>query len=170
MKELDPDPLLIAYRSLPGELSLPKLSQMRLVVDRSVIGEGDDAAVASLIAANQSGWIAFRSGVDWFSPGRELPSSAVGLGPALSAELVTAAASVRLWFDGAAGGGWRLATVREVEVGGEAYLAQDITLLSDIWSEVGGGNLRYRRYWGLAEDGTTRPRHARFLGFEREEG
>ncbi|MEQ8817879.1 MAG: hypothetical protein RLO51_16380 [Thalassobaculum sp.] len=161
----DPHRLYDAYAALAQTLALPVLEPVRLVIARDTIDVFDREAVKSLIARQRAGWIAFRSGVEWFSPGRDLPVSADRLGPVLSAEFAGTGDGSRLWFDGVAGDGWRQLTLREVADGGDWYLAEDLMLLSDIHDQKCGGNLLYRRYWAAGEDGAIRPRYARFLGF-----
>lgn len=168
MSELNPGALLGAYGALQKELGLPKLEATRIEVETERVEECRHDDLLAQLEGWRSGWIAFRSGLAWFSPTRALRAADLELGWILEAELAGESESLRIWLDGAPGSGWRLATLRETDTGGESCLAEELTLLSETWTS-GGGNLRYRRYWAPARAQGMRPRHARFLGFAERE-
>jgi hypothetical protein len=144
---------------------LPHLEQTRLAQSLPPpipFAQADELATA--MQGYESGWIARQSGVTWFSPERAEAENAASLGRVLQAELATGDRSLHVHFDSALQG-WRLAYFEENGSNGASYLAESMTLLS----EISGLDLRYRRYWGKTADGSMRPLHARFCGFVKGE-
>lgn len=93
--------------------------------------------------APAEGWLCFQSAVLPFRRGEPLPDA----GTILYGE-VCRADGASLHLRQAAGGGWRLTAYRPVAEGTE-YLTEEVTRLVE--PAKGGGELRYRRYWGRPE-------------------
>jgi hypothetical protein len=153
--------LLARYGTLEG-LDLPTLAVARLgrPQGKFVPWERSDE-LATILADYEAGWMACRSGVLWFAPGRPPSVEPSSLGPILVAELSAGDRSLHVHYDGATNG-WRVATLEEQD-DGPSLLAEDVAYLVEMGSGA-ESRLRYRRYWDVA-DGAMRPVLARFIGF-----
>ncbi|OGT90062.1 MAG: hypothetical protein A2286_03435 [Gammaproteobacteria bacterium RIFOXYA12_FULL_61_12] len=156
---MDAESLLELYRQIGKQnYALPEMETASVSIQTDPFKSNEDAWKRLEEFKPSQGWIGFKSANRLFTQGI-LPAMDDETGSLLSAEAVNAQGkSLHVRYDGA--GQW-LVTQYGLAAGTE-YLADTLVHIAH---DNALGQLRYRRFWRIGDDGGAEPFAACFIGF-----